>query len=233
MIDRYIKWLLIANAAMFVVLVLACFAWGPEAVNWIAVGPEFWLRPWTLLTYMVADTGVLNTLFNCFWLWLFGRMALEIGSGRQLLTAYIAGGLGGVALFIGGASLGWCPYPLMGASAAIIGVVCYAAARVPYMRINLMFLGAVSFKWIAVIAVGLSLLVFIGGNIGGGLAHIGGALGGMAYAFWLGKRRSLVRPVREANKKSLDQLLDKVHRSGYKSLTADERRQLLDYSRKL
>ncbi len=233
MIDRYIKWLLIANAAMFVVLVLACFALGPEAVNWIAVGPKFWLRPWTLLTYMVADTGVLNTLFNCLWLWLFGRMALEIGSGRQLLSAYIAGGLGGVILFIAGAMMGWCPYPLMGASAAVLGVVCYSAARVPYMSVNLMFIGAVSFKWIAMIAVGLSLLAFIGNNPGGGLAHIGGALGGIAYAFILSRRRCLIRPVKEARKKSLDELLDKVHRSGYKSLSADERRQLLDYSRKL
>lgn len=233
MIDRYIKWLLIANVAMFAVLVLASSAWGHGAVEWIAVGPEFWLRPWTLLTYMFADSEVLNTLFNCLWLWFFGRMALEIGSGRQLLTAYIAGGVGGAALFIAGAFMGWCPYPLMGASAAVLGVVCYAAARVPYMRVNLMFLGAVSFKWIALIAVGLSLLAFAGNNTGGGMAHIGGALGGVVYAFILSKRRSLARPVKEAHKKSLDELLDKVHRSGYKSLTADERRQLLDYSRKL
>lgn len=233
MIDRYIKWLLIANVVMFAVLVLACMAGGPEAASWIVIGPKFWFKPWTLLTYMFADSGALNTLFNCLWLWFFGRMALEIGSGRQLLAAYIAGGLGGAAIFIAGASMGWCPYPLMGASAAILGVVCYAASRVPYMRVNLMFIGAVSFKVIALIAVGLSMLVFIEGNIGGGLAHIGGALAGMGYALWLGKRRNPIRSVREANKKSLDELLDKVHRSGYKSLTADERHQLLDYSRKL
>lgn len=233
MIDRYIKWLLIANVAMFVVMVLACQACGPGAASWIVIGPKFWSKPWTLLTYMFADSGVLNTLFNCLWLWLFGRMALEIGSGRQLLTAYFAGGLGGAAVFIAGAFMGWCPYPLMGASAAILGVICYAASRVPYLRVNLMIFGAVSYKWIALIAVGLSLLVFVGGNIGGGLAHIGGALGGIAYAFCLSKRHTLSRPVREATQKSLDELLDKVHRSGYKSLTANERRQLLEYSRKL
>lgn len=233
MIDRYIKWLLIANGAMFVVLVFACYAWGTGAADWIVIGQQFWLRPWTLITYMFADSNILNTLFNCLWLWLFARMALEIGSGSQLLVSYLAGGIGGAAMFIVGAMAGWCPYPLMGASAAVLGVVCFAAARVPYMRINLMLLGPISFKWIALIAVGLSLLAFVGNNPGGGLAHIGGALGGFVYAFILAKRRSLVRPAKEAHKKSLDELLDKVHRSGYKSLTSDERRQLLDYSRKL
>ncbi len=225
--------LILANVAMFVILTAICAAWGNGAAQWLVIAPEFWLRPWTLLTYMVTDSGALNTLFNCLWLWLFARLALEIGSPRQLLLSYLGGGLGGAALFIAGAAAGWCPYPLMGASAAVLGVITFAATRVPYMRVNLMFFGPVSFKWLAIIAVGLSLLVFAGGNIGGGLAHIGGALGGMAYALILRKANSRIRPVRRARRKSLDELLDKVRRSGYSSLNADERRQLIDYSKQL
>ncbi|MDE7336033.1 MAG: rhomboid family intramembrane serine protease [Muribaculaceae bacterium] len=225
--------LIAANVAMFVVLTAICAAWGTGAARWLVIAPEFWLRPWTLLTYMVTDSGALNTLFNCLWLWLFSRLALEIGSPRQLLLSYLCGGLGGAALFLVGALAGWCPYPLMGASAAVLGVVVFAAARVPYMRINLMFFGPVSFKWVAIIAVGLSLLVFAGGNIGGGLAHIGGALGGLLYALILRKANSRIRPVKRARQKTLDELLDKVRRSGYASLNADERKQLIEYSKKL
>lgn len=225
--------LIAANVAMFVVLTAICTAWGLGAARWLVIAPDFWLRPWTLFTYMVTDSGALNTLFNCLWLWFFARLALEIGSPRQMLVSYLCGGLGGAALFIGGAMAGWCPYPLMGASAAVLGVVTFAAARVPYMRINLMFFGSVSFKWLGIIAVGLSLLVFAGGNIGGGFAHLGGALGGLAYALVLRKTNSHIRPIMRSRQKTLDELLDKVRRSGYASLNADERKQLIEYSNKL
>lgn len=225
--------LIAANIAMFVVLTAICAAGGIGAARWLVLAPEFWLRPWTLLTYMVTDSGALNTLFNCLWLWLFARLALEIGSPRQLLLSYLSGGLGGAALFLAAAMAGLCPYPLMGASAAVLGVVVFAAARVPYMRVNLMFFGPVSFKWVAIIAVGLSLLVFAGGNIGGGLAHIGGALGGFIFAMILRNANFRIRPIKRARQKTLDELLDKVRRSGYASLNADERKQLIEYSKKL
>lgn len=225
--------LITANVAMLIIIKAVCTVWGIGAASWLVLAPEFWMRPWTLLTYMVTDDGVINTIFSCLWLWLFARLALEIGTPRQLLTSYITGGLTGAAFFLAGATFGLCPYPLMGASAAILGVVVFAAARVPYMRINLMFFGPVSFKWIGIIAAVLGLLAFAGNNIGGGLAHLGGSIGGFVYAMVLRRRKSFIRPVRRAREKTLDDLLDKVRRSGYSSLTADERRQLLEYSKKL
>ena len=225
--------LIAANVAMLIILKAVCAARGVGAASWLVLAPEFWLRPWTLLTYMVTDSDAVNTLFSCLWLWLFSRLALEIGSERQLLVSYAVGGLTGALFFFIGASVGLCPYPLMGASAAILGVIVFAAARVPYMRVNLMFFGPVSFKWIGIIAASLGLLAFAGSNIGGGLAHLGGSLGGWAYAMVLRRRSAFTRPAKRARQKTLDELLDKVRRSGYASLTADERHQLLEYSKKL
>lgn len=230
---RSIKLLIFANCAMFVLLKLAVTFGGMGAANWLVLGNGFWLRPWTLATYMLTDSGALNTLFNCLWLWLFGRMFLEIASPGQLLACYFIGGLCGAGLFILAAAAGCCPYPLMGASAAVLALVSYAGVRVPYMRVNLMLIGSLSFKWIAIIAVGLSLLVGIDGNVGGTIAHLGGAVGGAGYALFLRYRRALSRPQRRARQKTLDELLKKVQRSGYKSLSSQERRQLLDYSKKL
>lgn len=226
--------LLLVNVAMFVVFhAIAAICGGLDAAMWFGVSATPWLTPWTVVTYMFTDNSAMNLLFNCLWLWLFSRMFLEIGSERQLLASYLIGGLGGALLFLASAWVGFGGGILLGASAAILGIVSYAAVRVPYMRVNLMLLGPVQFKWIGIIAVGLSLLTFASGNFGGGMAHIGGALGGALYALTLRRRRGKFRIVRPSEKKTLDELLDKVKRSGYSSLTTAERKQLSDYSKNL
>lgn len=226
--------LMLANVAMFLVFaIVAAACGGLKAAPFFGVTASPLPMPWTLLTYMFTDDSLLNLLFNCLWLWLFSRMFLEIDSERRLLWCYLAGGIGGALLFLFGAWLGIGGGILFGASASILGILGYAAVRVPYMRINLMFFGPVKFMWIGIIAVGLSLLSFTAGNTGGGMAHVGGALAGALYALAMRRRSGKFRIIRPAEKKTLDELLDKVRRSGYASLNADERKQLLDYSKKL
>lgn len=225
--------LIAANVVMFVALKLLVATFGIGAARWLALSPVPWPWVWTPLTYMLTNSGFLDLLFNCLWLWLFSRMVLEIASNRELIVSYLAGGLCGAAAYAAGAATGLYSGPLFGASAAVLGVLCFAAARVPFMRLNLMFFGPVSFKWIGIIAAGLSLLPLLAGNIGNGLAHLGGIIGGIGYALALKHRRKSFRIVRPNDKKTLDELLDKVRRSGYASLNASERKQLLDYSNKL
>lgn len=233
--DRYIKTaagaLIAANVVMFVVLKLTMALGGSAA--WLGLCPVPWPWLWTPLTYMFTNTGFLDLLFNCLWLWLFSTMVMEIGSERQLVSAYLLGGLCGAGLFLCGAATGLCGGILFGASAAVLGVVSFASVRVPYMRLNLMFFGAVKFMWIGIIAGVLSLLPLLAGDVASGIAHLGGIIGGIGYALALKFRPNRYRIVRPGEKKTLDELLDKVRRSGYASLTADERRQLLDYSNRL
>lgn len=225
--------LIAANIAMFVALKLLVATCGVGAAKWLAFSLMPWPMIWTPLTYMLTNSGFLDLLFNCLWLWLFSRMAMEVATERQLILSYLAGGLCGAAAFSAGAALGFCSGLLFGASAAVLGVVCFAAMRVPFMRMNLMFFGSVSFKWIGIIASALSLLPLPAGDFGSGLAHLGGILGGSGYALALKYRRKSFRIVRPNEKKTLDELLDKVRRSGYASLNASERKQLLEYSNKL
>lgn len=231
--------LIAGNVAMFVafhVLVAIC---GEDAALWFglsAPNPLPWV--WTPLTYMFTQDSAWDLIFGMLWLYLFCRVFMEIGSERQLLSAYFAGGLGGAVAYIVAAVCGGVNGSLLlGSSAAALGVVTCAAFRAPKMRLVLMFFGAVEYRWIAAIAIGLSLLSFASGNIGGGFAHVGGAIGGI-IAWIVIRRKSNFRFVKPANfrrssEKSLDELLDKVKRSGYASLTADERRQLFEYSKKL
>lgn len=229
---RSIKYLMAGNVAMFALAHLLLWLCGAGAAVWLGVQPEVWPYVWTPLTYMFTDLSAWNLLFNLLWLWLFGRMFMEVGTERQLLTAYACGGLGGAVGFIIAAQCGLCGGLLFGASAAALGVVTCAACRVPRMRLVLMFFGAVEFRWIAGIAVALSLLSFASGNAGGGFAHIGGALGGVA-ASQIVRRQMRFRLRRVSRKKTLDELLDKVKRSGYASLSKAERQQLIEYSNNL
>lgn len=226
---RCIKYLLLANVAGFALVHILVWAFGAGAAAWLGASASVWPWVWTPLTYMFTDISAWNLIFNMLWLWLFGKVFMEVGTERQLLVAYVCGGLCGAMTFVAAGLCGLCGGLLFGASAAALGVVVCAAMRVPRMGLYLMFFGAVEFRWIAIVAVGLSLLSFASGNPGGGFAHIGGALGGVVA--WQMVRRSLRFTVRRVNRrKSLDELLDKVKRSGYASLSKEERRQLIEYS---
>lgn len=229
--------LLAVNVAMFVIFHVVVACCGAEAARWFALtgpDPAPWL--WTPLTYMFTQDSPMELLFNLLWLYLFNSVFMESGTDRQMLTAYLCGGLMGAAAFLAASAAGAGGGLLLGSSAAALAVVVCAAVRTPRMRLCLMFFGAVEFRWIAAIAVGLSMLAFASGNPGGGFAHVGGALGGICAALYI-RRKSrfrIVRPRAAASReKTLDELLDKVKRSGYASLNADERRQLLDYSKRL
>lgn len=230
--------LIAANAAMFVVFHICVALFGNSAAEWFGMSaPAPWPWVWTPLTYMFTETSLWNLLFNLLWIYFFGRVFMEVGTGRQMLTAYFCGGLAGACAYAVAAACGAGGGLLFGSSAAALGVVTCAAVRVPRMRLMLMFFGAVEFRWIAAVAVGLSLLSFAAGNIGGGVAHIGGAAGGAIAALIIRRQNRFRIHWPDARttprEKTLDELLDKVKRSGYASLNSDERRQLLDYSRKL
>ncbi|MDE6801692.1 MAG: rhomboid family intramembrane serine protease, partial [Muribaculaceae bacterium] len=128
---------------------------------------------------------------------------------------------------------------LEGASAAVMGIVTATACLVPDYRLNLMLLGHVKLKWIAIVTIGLFALGLTGSNAGAHVAHLGGVAAGAIYAFTLKyhhRHRSKAHPesihIDEADaRKELDMLLDKVRRSGYGALTAAEQRRLFELSR--
>ena len=57
--------------------------------------------------------------------------------------------------------------------------------RAPNYRINLLFIGSVALKWVAIVMVVLGVISFDGNNLGGHIAHAGGAVMGVIYALLL------------------------------------------------
>ena len=195
------------------------------------------VRPWSAVTYMFVQGGVLHLLFNMLWLYCFGRIMLMVRPAAFLPAVYIGGGLAGavsfVALYAAVPALGHAT--LLGSSAAVVAVAVAVAFEVPDMKLNIWPIGPVRIKWIVLFLLGLFCLSFNGGMAGSNAAHLGGA----AFGALVGLHRYF--PVlSKADSSShatmqdeLDRLLGKVKVSGYEALSARDKRRLFELSHKL
>ena len=204
--------LIFINIGVFVVLhVLALGALlmnaGDGIVEWVEVPSDLGLllhRPWTLITYMFSHYGLLHILFNMLWLYWLGRIFMEYFSPKQLTGVYLLGGLGGALLFlIAYNSLPYLralpeTYYLIGASASVIAIVVATAVYAPDYRIGLLFLGEVPLKWVALVTVAIAVFGLDAGNIGGNIAHIGGAIVGAWFGMRIKRGRDITRPLNTA-----------------------------------
>lgn len=246
-------WLLIANAAVFVVLRLIAAAgvvgsnenWLADAVGFLTLPTSLSslvIAPWKLVTYMFTQFDVSHIMFNMLWLAWFGMlMQIDFGS-RRLIASYFIGGIAGaVAYMILGVMspvVNPASYGLIGSSAAVASVALSLAVAEPEKRVDLLFLGYWRLKWVTVVMVAIALLFFSGHNPGSDAAHAGGALAGLILGIIY-----RVRPLPTGlHKRSvaaltdemlLNQLLDKTRRSGFDSLSPEERTELFNVSKRL
>ena len=126
-----------------------------------------------------------------------------------------------------------------------------ATVSQPDRRVWVTFFGEVKMKYIALVYVGLSVIMVIGlTNVGGNLAHLGGALAGYILARkWARSRvranKSRMRVTRgggnpdwdynrdrAASNRELDRILDKISSRGYNSLTEAEKKTLFERSKR-
>jgi len=157
------------------------------------------LRPWTLITYMFSHEGFLHILFNLIWLYVFGFAISTFFKDRQIFGLYILGGLAGAISYIVVSNL----VPslqfggvMIGASASVMAILLALTAISPDYRINLLLIGAIKIKYIALALVFFDLLgIAAMNNTGGHFAHLGGALFGLFYVKQLRSGRDLTDPV--------------------------------------
>ena len=196
-------------------------------------------RPWTVLTYMVAQYDVIHLLVNMVWLWCFGRFLCDVMAPRRFAALYVAGGLGGAVVFAAACgvlpSLAGVNHWLIGSSASVVAVVAATAIMMPYLEVNLFMIGPLQMRWVAWITIALDLTGLFGAHPGSHFAHLGGLAAGVIFALWM--RRAPRRAPRPAtvtdDRRRLDELLDKVRQSGFASLSIQERRELMQLSERL
>ncbi|NHQ59627.1 rhomboid family intramembrane serine protease [Chlorobium sp. BLA1] len=215
-------------------------------------------RLWQPVTYMFLHGGGTHLFFNMFALWMFGAEIENHWGTRQFNIYYFVCGIGAAALNL--LMTSGDPYPTVGASGAIYGVLLAFGMMFPDRYIFLYFLFPLKAKYFIA---GYALIEFFSGlgsrAMGSGsniahFAHLGGMLIGFIYITikrneWSisgvlqkfrssGKKRSgpqlykKQKPAEPASEAEIDAILDKISAHGYTSLTESERQTLLKASRK-
>jgi len=152
---------------------------------------------WTLITYMFVHQGFMHIFFNMLCLFWFGKIFLILFSEKQLVGLYIVGGLIAALFYIVAYNI--FPYYspvvhnslMLGASGSIMAIIIATAVQAPNMEMQLLIIGNVKLKYIAIGTVLTSLFGITSDNGGGQLAHLGGALAGYLFVVSLRQGKDL------------------------------------------
>ena len=155
-------------------LVLILFRWNAYSwLHWLELPAwvsAFIRQPWSLITYMFMHAGLLHLVFNMLWLYWFGRLFLNIFSSKHLRGLYVLGGICGGLLYM----LAYNVFPyfenavfgsyLLGASASVLAIVIATAVREPDYQVQLLFIGGVRLKYMALFMIVLDLMFLTAGR---------------------------------------------------------------------
>lgn len=158
-------------------------------------------RPWTLFTYMWYHNDLGHLVVNMLLLYIFGRLFLTHLTPRQFYIVYILGGVLGGFLYpllfsiLDAVGLFYIHLPLYGSSAAILSLIVAIGGYCPKEKIRFLWVGSLSLYVVALIFVVTSLLFNLNRNVGGSIAHIGGAVWGLIFARSLRGGVDITRPI--------------------------------------
>jgi len=170
--------LLIANGIVFAITALI----EPGIGNALAFVPSAILtRPWTLITYMFVHGNFMHLFFNMLGLFFFGPPLESRWGSREFIKFYVICGLGGAIL-----SLLFVNSAIIGASAAVYGVMLGFAMNWPDTPIYIWGIFPIPAKILVVIFAAISLFSAFGGRMDGvaHFAHLGGFAAAFAYIKW-------------------------------------------------
>jgi membrane associated rhomboid family serine protease len=241
--------LILIHAAVFVVQI---FAWAVTRVNlahWFGVRADLVVERfyvWQIVTYMFLHdpAWIWHIVFNMYILWAFGTPLEGFVGRRRFLVLYFGGGLVGGLAYCAMQYLPGSHATAVGASACVMAVVIFYAIHFPNQTILLFFIIPIRIKWAALLIIGIDVLGAIGAY-GGDIAHsahLGGALFAWLFArygqrveryFQHLERREHRRDAqrRDRAEKKLDDILAKITREGFDSLTPRERKFLQEQSK--
>jgi membrane associated rhomboid family serine protease len=171
-----VKRLLIANAVAFAVTLLVGKAF---IYDWFAFQPtRIFIRPWGVFTYMFVHGGFMHIAVNMLALFFFGSPLEERWGSREFFKYYVICGLGGVAL-----SYVFLPTAIVGASAAVFGVMLAFAMIWPDSPIYIWAIFPVKAKWLVAFFFVVNLVSALTDSGGGVayMAHVGGLITGFIY----------------------------------------------------
>lgn len=221
-------------------------------------GQTFLFHFWTLFTYMFTHLDFWHLFWNMVLFYFMSQVFFTIMGQKKLLYLYVMSGLsGGVLMLVLGLIFpsAFSNAILLGASAAVLGVGAVMAVYSPNYKVYLFGAFELSYKYFFLITFALSTIIDLSVNTGGKISHIGGTLFGLIYGYYLKrgtdlfnlsfnfKRKSTyeartiemprARQTKGKNdEQNMNELLDKISKSGYDSLTKSEKDELFKLSQK-
>ncbi len=152
-------------------------------------------HPWILVTHMFLHVGVWHLIWNMLMLYWFGNIVGDLIGNKAILPLYLFSGfVGALAIYIFSRLFAYPSAAVVayGASAAVMGFILAATIIAPDYLMHLLLLGPVKLKYIAMVVVLLDLVGLAeNSNTGGHIGHLGGALGGVLFIWWLRNGYSL------------------------------------------
>lgn len=175
----------------------AVFGFLYDQVAFHSAPAAFIRHPWGLLTYMFSHVAIFHVLFNMLNLYWFGNLFRSFLGNRRVLPLYLLGGIVGALLFMGSYFIinPGVDSTMIGASASVMCMLIACATLMPNYEIGLLFIGAVRLKWLAIAIILLDVISIPDGNMGGIIAHLGGALLGFSYIKILQSGTDLCQPL--------------------------------------
>lgn len=226
--------------------VIEWFALSPQFDTYIT-------RPWTLITYGFLHSGFLHILFNLIFLYYIGNIFLDFFSKKQFITYYFLGIIfGGIIYLLSYNYLPALKNQqtiLVGASAGVIAILVGIASYIPNYALQFRFIGSIKLLYIAIGFVILDIVQIPVDNAGGHLAHLGGAIIGFLLTTYFNQGKNINlwpenlfqnkkdKPLKTVYKnktsaknsnpqeqqKKIDAILDKISKSGYDTLSKEEK----------
>ncbi len=256
-----VRRLLLINLVVFVLQLVARFAFRLELSDYLGATVAAWYEAWRYLTmqFLHSTYSIWHIGLNMLGLYMFGTALEGLWGPRRFLGFYLTCGAVAGATYVGaGMALAVNPnVPIIGASGGVYGLLLASAVLMPHFRV-ILFIFPVPIRLAAALIFGgaiLSILTSVQhGVFAGGfwseVAHLGGAV---TAALWMagshyGLGGRLVSGARIRNRirkgawekkmkaqaeerAEVDRILQKIHDEGINSLTRREKKLLQDATR--
>lgn len=259
--------LIVFNVVVFLVngLSIALLGFSNQGiVQWFELPKDFisfFTQPWSLITYSFFHASIGHLFWNMLMLYFTGRIFLNLFDNKRFINVYFLGVILGGLLFM----LSYNVFPtltntnsaLIGASAGVTAVLLFICTYIPNKEVRVIFF-TIKLWYVGVFFILVDLVQITSGeNIGGRIAHLGGAALGYLYARQLAngagftklleslsnlfKPRQKKAPLKtvyknktanpkgkvdyekQAVQRKIDDILDKISKSGYESLSKNEK----------
>jgi len=208
--------------------------------------------PWTLITYGFLHSEPIHLLFNLIFLYYISTLFYTFFTTRQFLTVYFLGSFFAGLIFVSYGYLFNYYNLIVGASASIMAIFMAVATFAPNYSLRLPLIGYLKIWHIAVFYIFIDVAQLLTENTGGHIAHLSGSVVGFVFSmlmkkgidissiFSFNKKKNNTfkkvyknKPVKKYQsvrvsdvnfkQRQIDEILEKISKSGYESLTKEEK----------